>query len=189
MSTDILTRGFDDPPTQSARAFRAVLQAMARPGRIETVQGISGPAPLSPAAATVLLTLVDGTTGLHLAGAADCLALRDWIAFHTGAPVVPADQADFAYGTWDALAPLGQYRTGLPDYPDRSATLIVELPTLTGTGARLTGPGIAGHAHLSLPEVAAFRANHARFPLGLDFLFTCGDRLAGLPRSTEVEDI
>ena len=33
----------------------------------------------------------------------------------------------------------------------------------------------------------AFRANRALFPLGFDTLFTCGDRLAGLPRSTIVE--
>jgi alpha-D-ribose 1-methylphosphonate 5-triphosphate synthase subunit PhnH len=42
-------------------------------------------------------------------------------------------------------------------------------------------------AALSLPEVAAFQANARAFPLGLDFLFTCGDRLAALPRSTRVE--
>jgi alpha-D-ribose 1-methylphosphonate 5-triphosphate synthase subunit PhnH len=41
---------------------------------------------------------------------------------------------------------------------------------------------------LTLPEVAAFRANRALFPLGLDFFFTCGDRLAALPRSTVVHD-
>ena len=55
-------------------------------------------------------------------------------------------------------------------------------------GPRLTGPGIVREARLSLPETAAFRANHARFPLGFDCFLTCGDRLAGLPRSTRVED-
>jgi len=182
-----LTGGFADPATDSARAFRAVLDAMARPGRIVTLAGASAPAPASPALASVLLTLTDSTTPLHLAGAHDTPALRDWLRFHTGAPIVPRDQAVFAVGTWEALLPLTDYPLGSAEYPDRSATLIVEMPALGNDGARLTGPGIATEARLSLPDLAEFRANAARFPLGLDFLFTCADRLAALPRSTRVE--
>ena len=76
---------------------------------------------------------------------------------------------------------------GTPEYPDRSATLIVEMERLQASGARLSGPGIKAAAALSLPEITEFQANARHFPLGLDFLFTCGDRLAALPRSTRVE--
>lgn len=189
MTPDALTGGFADAPRQSARAFRAVLEAMARPGRIETVDGATPPAPLSMAAGVALLTLADPTTPLHLAGAMDCAALRDWIAFHIGAPLSDAEHADFALGTWADLQPVSRFRIGQPDYPDRSATLIVELDRLTPQGACLTGPGIQTATWLSLPETAAFRANRALFPLGFDCIFTCGNRLAGLPRSTRVEAI
>ena len=91
-----------------------------------------------------------------------------------------------AIGDWAALAPLSAYPIGTSAYPDRSATLIVERPALSVEGARLTGPGIKDAASLSLPETQAFQANHAQFPLGLDFIFTSADRLAALPRSTEV---
>lgn len=185
--TAILTGGFADPATDAARAFRAVLDAMARPGRIVALAGASAPAPASPALASVLLTLTDGTTPVHLAGAHDTPALRDWLRFHTGAPISPRDSAAFAIGTWEALLPLTDYLPGSAEYPDRSATLIVETPGLSTDGPRLTGPGIATEARLSLPDLAAFQANTARFPLGLDFLFTCGDRLAALPRTTRVE--
>lgn len=184
----ILTGGFADPSTQSAHAFRALLEAMARPGRILAVEGARPPAPLSVAAGVALLTLTDATTPLHLAGAADCEALRGWIGFHTGAPLVAAEQAQFALGTWQALHPIGRFRIGEPSYPDRSATLIVEMDRLEPEGARLTGPGIETEARLSLPETAAFRANRALFPLGFDCILTCGARLAALPRSTIVED-
>ncbi|RDW11844.1 phosphonate C-P lyase system protein PhnH [Paracoccus thiocyanatus] len=184
----ILTGGFADPPTQSAHAFRALLEAMARPGRIFAVMGAEPPAPISVAAGVALLTLTDATTPLHLAGAADCEALRGWVGFHSGAPLVAADQAQFALGTWDALQPLSRFRIREPSYPDRSATLIVELNRLEAQGARLTGPGIETEARLSLPETAAFRANRALFPLGFDCILTCGARLAALPRSTNVED-
>ena len=42
--------GFADPPREAAQAFRAALQALARPGRIEAVAGAQPPAPASPAA-------------------------------------------------------------------------------------------------------------------------------------------
>lgn len=161
---------------------------MARPGRIFAVMGAEPPAPISVAAGVALLTLTDATTPLHLAGAADCEALRGWVGFHSGAPLVAADQAQFALGTWDALQPLSRFRIREPSYPDRSATLIVELNRLEAQGARLTGPGIETEARLSLPETAAFRANRALFPLGFDCILTCGARLAALPRSTNVED-
>lgn len=184
-----LSGGFDNAPTQSARAFRAVLEAMARPGTILTLQGAAPPAPLSVAAGVVLLTLADATTPLHLAGAADCAAVQNWVAFHIGAPLVAAKDCDFAIGTWAALHPVSQFRIGQPDYPDRAATLIVERDQLNPHGPRLTGPGIETETWLDLPETAAFCANRAQFPLGFDCLFTCGDRIAGLPRSTKVEPL
>jgi alpha-D-ribose 1-methylphosphonate 5-triphosphate synthase subunit PhnH len=184
-----LTGGFSDGPVQSARAFREILEAMARPGTIRRVEGAQPPAPLSVAAGVALLVLTDPTTPLHLAGSADTLALRDWVAFHIGAPLVSAEEAAFAVGVWDDLQPVTRFRIGEPDYPDRSATLIVEVDRLTNHGPAITGPGIALATWLSLPETAAFRANRALFPLGFDCLFTCGDRLAGLPRSTRVEKL
>ncbi len=189
MDVMALEGGFADTPREAVMAFRACLSALARPGRIETVAGAMPPAPVSPAAGAVLLTLADGTTPVCLAGAHDSAAVRDWITFHTGAPLVGPAEAVFALGTWDALQPLDRFPAGLPDYPDRSATLIVEMPALTSSGARLTGPGIETQTYLSLPEVAACRANRTLFPQGLDFFLTAGDRLAGLPRTTRVEGV
>ncbi len=183
----VLEGGFADAATDAARAFRAALDAMAHPGRIATVGGVRPPAGLSVAAAVLVLTLADPATPLHLAGSADTAAIRDWVRFHTGAPLGAPRDAVLALGPWDALRPLDRFSLGLPAWPDRSATIIAELPRLAAEGARLTGPGIRGTARLSLPETAAFRANRAQFPLGLDFFFTAGDRLAALPRSTRVE--
>lgn len=187
MNEAALIGGFTDAPVQSSLAFRAVLESLSQPGKIRRLAGAAPPAPLSVAAGVLLLTLCDTTTPLHLAGAYDTADLRDWVTFHTGAPLVAAEAASFALGVWPALQPLDRFAIGLPDYPDRAATLIVEMPVLSNSGARLTGPGIADHAHLSLPEVAAFQANHALFPLGFDCLFTSDNQIAGLPRSTKVE--
>lgn len=187
MNEAALTGGFTDAPVQSSLAFRAILDVLSQPGEIRSLTGAEPPAPLSVAAGVALLTLCDPTTPLYLAGIYDTPDLRDWVTFHTGAPLVAAEAAIFALGAWPALQPLHRFSIGKPDYPDLAATLIVEMPALSQTGARLTGPGIAQHAHLSLPEVAAFQANRALFPLGFDCLFTAGPQIAGLPRSTKVE--
>jgi alpha-D-ribose 1-methylphosphonate 5-triphosphate synthase subunit PhnH len=186
MTPDALSGGFAMPSHDTARAFRGLLTALSRPGKILTLEGAAPPAPLSPAAGALALTLLDGTTPVFLAPGHDSPALRDWLAFHTGAPLVTADKAAFAFGTWPALQPVSRFAIGTPEYPDRAATLVVELPRLAAEGARLKGPGIRDTTRLNLPETAPFVANNALFPLGYDVFLTCGAQVAGLPRSTEV---
>ncbi len=187
MNTTALKGGFENAPTDAAIAFRAALTAMAHPGSITDITGGQAPAPVSPAAATLLLTLVDAETPLFLASSHDLPEVRDWVTFHTGAPLVGPEQAVFALGSWSALQPLSAFAIGTSEYPDRSATLIVETPALHPAGATLSGPGIQTTQAFGLPDIAAFQKNAALFPLGLDFYFTHGAQLAALPRTTKVE--
>lgn len=186
MQTGTLSGGFADPAIQTAQAFRSVMEAMARPGTIQDIGGTEPPTPLSKAAGALLLTLCDTETPIYLAGDTDCTAVRAWLAFHTGAPLTGPSYCMFAVGSWKALMPLSAYLIGTSEYPDRSATLIVELSELAASGAILSGPGIKTNASLSLPDVQAFQTNRTLFPLGLDFMFTSGSRLAALPRTTLV---
>ena len=187
MTAPQLTGGFTDAARDGAQAYRAILTAMSRPGTIVTFTGNQhGPAPISPAAAVTLLTLCDRTTPLYLAGAHDNEALRDWIAFHCAVPVVSANDASFALGTWTALQPIDRFAIGEPEYPDRSATLIVDSHDFDAAPSRLTGPGIQSSATIALPDANPFAANHALYPLGWDAILTSGQRLAAIPRSTEI---
>lgn len=181
-----LQGGFAAPAVDAAVSFRALLDAMARPGTINTLGAASAPAPMSPAAATTIATLCDPDTPLYLAGDFDTDDIRAWVAFHTGAPLAGPEHCRFALGAWDDLQPLGRFSIGTPEYPDRSATLIVEMADLAAKGARLTGPGIKDAAALNLPATEPFQINAGAFPLGLDFIFTAGDRVAALPRTTKV---
>ncbi|SPF77428.1 phosphonate C-P lyase system protein PhnH [Pseudoprimorskyibacter insulae] len=180
-------RGFDMPAYDSANAFRAAMSAIARPGTIQTIAPIAADLPFSQAAAVLLLTLCDHETSLFLAPDLDTPEARHWIAFHCGAPLATKADAMFALGSWDALAPLDDYAQGTPEYPDRSATLIVEMPEITQAGPRLTGPGIQTEAYLALPDTASLMANHAKFPRGVDLFLTSGCQIAALPRSTKIE--
>ena len=187
---DTLSGGFAAPPEEGARAFRALLDAMARPGRVVTLAGAAPPAPASAAAGAALLVLTDRTTRLWLAPSHDTPALRGWIAFHTGAPVT-ADptEADFALGDWAGMLPLGRFQTGTPEYPDRGATLIVDAAAFAGVPVRLTGPGIAGAARALMPDPAILAARTPQFPQGLDIIWTAGAEAMALPRSTKLEAI
>jgi alpha-D-ribose 1-methylphosphonate 5-triphosphate synthase subunit PhnH len=190
MEAAALDGGFSDPAQQAARVFRALLDAMARPGTVRAVAGAAPPRGLSAAAGAALVTLADAETPIWLPERLARGPAADWLRFHTGAPGAGGPgEARFAVGAWGELAPLAQWPAGGPAYPDRSATLIVELDALEGGPQfRLAGPGIAGTRTFApaLPEGAAaeLAANAARFPLGVDLILAAGDRLAALPRST-----
>ncbi|MEL6211113.1 MAG: phosphonate C-P lyase system protein PhnH [Pseudomonadota bacterium] len=186
-ATLALEGGFAAPAVDAAVSFRALLDAMARPGTIKHLSGARAPSPMSPAAATTIATLCDPDTPLYLAGALDTDDIRAWVAFHTGAPLTGPEHCRFALGSWADLQPLGRFAIGTPEYPDRSATLIVEMAELSAQGVTLKGPGIKDAAALNLPATEPFQINAGAFPLGLDFIFTAGTRVAGLPRTTRVE--
>lgn len=189
--------GLADPVLDSQRIFRAALDAMAHPGRIVSVDAGGGALPpLHAATVAICLALVDLETPVWLDGAADTAEVRAHLGFHCGCPLVDTPgQARFALIA-DAVSMPGleRFDAGTDEYPDRSATLIVQAHTLAaGTGRRLTGPGIASGARLDAPGLSArfwagLRANHERFPRGLDVLLTAGRAVAALPRTTRLED-
>jgi len=184
---------FADPPRESQQIFRAVMNAMARPGEVVRVDvGFAPPAPLNAAAAAVVLTLADFETAVCTDTERPDVA--QFLRFHTGARLVDEPAlADFALVADPKTGPaLSSFAQGIPDYPDRSATLIMQVETF-GQDWRLSGPGIDGQtrfsaAPLSEDFVKQWRDNHARFPRGVDTIFAGGNRIAALPRSAKVTE-
>ena len=190
--SDSLSPGFADTVGDAQSCFRLVLDAMARPGHVLAVRGVSAPAPLCDAAAAVVLTLLDHETPLWLDSHA--AAARAWIAFHTGAPLIedPAG-AMFALALCFPVTAAG-LPLGTDEAPETSATLILQVASLTsGTGFVLEGPGLREPATLTVdglpPDFAAiWQRNHALFPRGIDLILCAGTRLAALPRSVTVRE-
>lgn len=188
--------GLADPVLDSQRIFRGVLDAMSHPGRIVALAvDDATPGVLHPATEAVCLALVDFETPLWLDAAGRTADVMAHLRFHCGCPIVdePA-HARFAVVADPMRMPeLDQLDPGTDEYPDRSATVIVQVDTLSGgAGRRLTGPGIESEARLDAPGLPerfweGLRANHGRFPRGVDVLLTAGSRLAALPRTTRVE--
>jgi alpha-D-ribose 1-methylphosphonate 5-triphosphate synthase subunit PhnH len=189
----VLAPGLADPVMDAQACFRALLDAMSRPGLVRRVPvELRPPAPLVPAAAAVVLALADAATPVWTDAGDDAAA---WLAFHAGCPAAfaPGGAAFvLACGAPPALDALAQ---GTDEAPHASATLIVQVAALHARrgGWRLCGPGIESELRLrvsGLPEdfAACWRANHAAFPRGVDAVFCAGHDLAALPRTTAIEE-
>ncbi len=192
----MLLPGFTDPVLAGQSVFRTVMEAMARPGRIAQIAAtVTPPGPMGLAAAAVALTLLDYETPVWLdPPLAAAPEVSGWLTFHTGARRVDASaRAAFAFIADAARMPgFAAFESGTIEYPDRSATLVVEVGRLTeADGFCLAGPGIKETHTLSaapLPIDFADRmaANRALFPRGVDLILTCGATLVGLPRSVRL---
>ncbi|MCI4663650.1 MAG: phosphonate C-P lyase system protein PhnH [Neomegalonema sp.] len=187
----------------AAANFRAILNALARPGRVETaIPFRAAPEPLFPAAAAILTTLVDTDAPYWLSPRLRTPEIDAYARFETSAAAAQdPGQADFLLGDWSEIAPIataGRLRIGTAEYPDRSATLILTVEALAQTAdggctVCVDGPGVETQHRfqLALSEQAdaffAFLArNRTGFPLGVDVILTAHDRLVGLPRTARV---
>jgi alpha-D-ribose 1-methylphosphonate 5-triphosphate synthase subunit PhnH len=176
--------------------FRAVMDAMAHPGRVNALAALPAewPVPLNGGAAAVLLCLADFETPVWLDNAARGGEATAWLRFHVGARITgDPREAAFAFVTDPRNAPDFQsFALGSLDYPDRSTTFILQVDTFGGGAARtLMGPGIrdvASFAAMPLPDdfEARLAANHALSPRGVDFIFVSSAAVAALPRSTRL---
>lgn len=190
-----LAAGFDDPAHEAQQVFRAVLDAFSHPGRIVALaSNVEAPNPLSPATAAFLLTLVDRDTPLFLGPAFRTDAAIQYVRFHTGAPLAGREQdAAFAVIGTDRAPLLDGFSIGSDAYPDRSATLVIEVPSLRGGPRRtLRGPGIETTASFEvagLPDsfLTDWAANRALFPCGVDVVFAAGSEFLALPRGIAVQ--
>jgi alpha-D-ribose 1-methylphosphonate 5-triphosphate synthase subunit PhnH len=200
--------GFADPVHGAQQTFRALLGAMAEPGRVLALPdaAIAGLAPadadlrppLDTALAATLLTLLDADTPVHLAGTLDTEDTRAWLRFHTGTRALPRATAmtaararDVDDALWTALD------LGTEDAPESSATLFVEVDGLSdqpmerAIALKLRGAGIETSRDLAVAGLpAAFwtwrTALRAQLPRGIDIVLVCGRRLAAIPRSTHL---
>lgn len=206
-----LGQGLDNVVHGSQQAFRSALTAMSHPGRVlglpsAALAGLQPPRsqhadhPFGLAMSSLLLSLLDPSAALHLHGPLHSVAAAAYFRFHCGAVLVDAEgaalvaarAADLDATLWTALA------LGSDEAPQDGATLLVEVAGLDEQqplpGAallRLTGPGIARLQTLVVAGLpSAFwhwrRELQRQSPRGVDLLVCCGQRIAAIPRSSQL---
>lgn len=190
-----LAAGLSDNVHDTQRAFRAVLDALSRPGQPHTLGAALVDVSLGGAMSHLLLSLCDDETPVWWQG--EALVHQNWLRFHTGAPATEEPKlALFAViKQMDHRLSLEDFELGTAASPEHSSTLLIELPALTGgPEVQWQGPGIANVQRVGLQGLPAnfwmqWQNNHELFPQGVDIIFTCGDSVLGLPRTTRVSQL
>ncbi|MEV0705664.1 phosphonate C-P lyase system protein PhnH [Saccharopolyspora sp. NPDC050389] len=169
-------------PKQAQLVFRAVLDALARPGEVLRLPTDH----LAPALLPVL-ALADLDTPVHVDDCADVVRTQ------TSAPIVDRPAARLA-ALLKPLDGLAGFRVGSAAAPEDAALISLAVQGFGhGQPLRLAGPGVPGRRELrvaGLPaDFVAQRRDLIAFPAGFDLLLVGpGGELVGLPRSTRVEE-
>ena len=181
------------PAQEEQATFRALLDAMARPGTVQSLPPRRVEDGEWGGALLVLQALLDHEVTFHVLS--EQSLPHEQLLRRTGARSAALEQADFVLARGGgAVAAIEEAREGGFEEPERSATVIVLADSLDGDGVALTlsGPGIESTALLTVENVpvAAFEALRSRtvtFPQGVDVILvdTTG-HVAAVPRSTRI---
>ena len=193
-----LLPAWEDTVHDAQIVFRSLLKALSEPGTIQHLRvKLQTPAPLHLATAAACLALMDYETTAWLADEFDNDAVRTYLRFHCGLPLVhEKSSANFAVlGSSLQQLDLQAFAQGSMTYPDKSATLLIQVDDMnSGTKYQLTGPGIKDTRSIYISGLPAdfvikWEVNHAAFPQGVDVIFCSGDAVLGLPRTSKIATV
>jgi alpha-D-ribose 1-methylphosphonate 5-triphosphate synthase subunit PhnH len=185
--------GFEHPAFGSQSVFRVALNALSHPGRPFAVPLDTGlPRAGYPTSAALLLALLDTDTCVWVSPVLAQSDAAQWLRFHTGCQVVTDPSA--ANFLWieqgDAMPAINTLAQGSDEYPEQSATCVIEVQNFDAQtqGLLLQGPGIPETRFLGITGLPhhfelQWAQNHALFPRGIDVLLATQTQIAGLPRS------
>jgi alpha-D-ribose 1-methylphosphonate 5-triphosphate synthase subunit PhnH len=195
-ATQVFEGGFNDVVLNSQEVFRALMDAMANPGRVIPVANLAAaPAPLAPVTAAIAATLFDHDATVwcdkSISGSE---AAVGWLKFHTGLDLTtePADAQFALIRDIETMPSFDSFAKGTSEYPDRSTTIILQIDGFDGPhDLTLQGPGIEhtqsfSPSHLPKMFIEQWAANRGAFPRGIDLIFAGKHALAALPRTTRI---
>lgn len=190
-----VSQGFENEAIESSLAFRTLLDAMAKPGKVHDLPiKLENIDALSRGSTLAILTLTDYESHVWLDEKLSNDPVKDFIRFHCSAQITTkANQAMFAvFASTPDVETLDEFAIGTSDYPDTSVTLIIQVERLSEElGVALQGPGIKSSNYLKAKGLndefwTWWHINNARFPLGIDVILTTEDSIAALPRTVRV---
>ncbi|MGH1461909.1 MAG: phosphonate C-P lyase system protein PhnH [Neptuniibacter sp.] len=173
-------------PEVQQQNYRALLEAISRPGRI---QNISFSQSDSDALTAILATLLDGE--VSLSDPDKQISVDDWPMLQASA--AEPDCADYIVCT-GSKSPDFEPKLGTLSSPEYSATLLLQVESLSSGSSKIRaqGPGIETSEEFSVSGLCndwlTAREDWVyAFPLGVDMLLIDHDRVLALPRTTQLE--
>ena len=194
--------GFGNEHQSSQQIFRSALKALSYPGRLVDVHhDACTPEGTNTVIAGMLLALLDSETSLWCSNSNHMYLATEWLKFHTDCVVFETPgQADFLWiDHIQDLPNLENLKRGTDQYPDRSATCIINVPNLSEKSSsfyQLRGPGIESQKNFTLNGwlekdhhifLEFWNKNTKYFPCGVDVYMSDGFHLLGLPRTTQLK--
>ena len=169
---------YDHAEASAHKVFDALLQAISRPGQVNTL----------PQAGLLQFidTLIDLDTTTHNRVTDLQPAI---VASRTRLVALEMAEHVFADDPQDATAIAEKLSIGDALYPDLGATIYVTCAH-QGQKLRLSGPGIPQSTEVATALPAAFwqaRNKACTYPAGFEVVIVEGNRLIAIPRSTKVE--
>ena len=193
--------GFANSFHTSQSVFRTALKALSYPGRVLKLEHDAAiPDQTNPAIGALLLALLDSETSLWCSNQSEINLAADWLQFHTDCAILKTpEEVDFLWvkNICD-LPSLNNFKLGTDQYPDKSATCILEVPNLkekSPLSYELKGPGIhfkeileiKGWEQKDYQDFLTFwNQNNQLFPCGIDVFLSDGKYIVGLPRTTHL---
>lgn len=190
------------------QAFRAVMDAMARPGLARTLVPMPRPTLANAWLETLTQMLIDNSCTFCVA-AGDEHALAEALSLRSYAVQAPSEEAHFAVITADASEErcsetLSALSGGTDASPERGATALIECTTLEAYGATtpteiaagttcfaVSGPGVASRHFFCVTNPWWHEIRERRndeFPCGIDLiLIDATGCLVALPRTARLE--
>jgi alpha-D-ribose 1-methylphosphonate 5-triphosphate synthase subunit PhnH len=166
--------------------YRALLEAMSRPGSRQALHGVNES---SSASLAVLAALIDGS--VSLSDPQGLLKNSERTLLQTA--LTEPEQADYLL-CCGQQSPSFEPKLGTLPSPETSATLVVEISSVSDGELRfkLSGPGIQAQRECAVaglnPDWLARREEWVcGFPLGVDLILVDKDQVVALPRTTRVE--
>lgn len=182
--------------------FRLIMDSMARPGKLNVLNGVAiqPPDSLNRASALIGLGLLNADVSFFVAR--NATAITTYFTVNTASRPAPAAEADFLFlhGS-DSPQHLDAAKPGTLTYPDTNAFVIIDVASISlhpdqTTEPRLqltlSGPGVNGQqtvfvAGLNEALLETLRDKNAEYPLGIDTILTDqNDQILCIPRSNRI---
>lgn len=181
-------------------AYRKILNSMARPGIIESLEIESTKVDMDisfyKSTFLIMLILLDREVSFNVVSK-DSINISSLVSQITYAKIKPVDEADYVFVMSDSCvemleATCSQAKIGDLVNPNKSATIIVEFNEIKNNGdLEFTGPGIKGFNKVYISGnkswIKARKIKNEEYPLGIDVI--CLDKNSNvlcIPRTTNM---
>ncbi|MFP4009580.1 MAG: phosphonate C-P lyase system protein PhnH [Spirulinaceae cyanobacterium] len=186
----IQSSGFKNPVYDAQQTFRALLNALAKPGKPQNITAqLQPPTELNSACAAACLTLFDLEIKVWLSPQFG-KTVKQWLLFHTGCRWTDdINKADFAiFPNLETCINLDRAHRGTAEEPETSTTVLIQVLAFQGEAITLKGPGILDYLDLNFLTSSFWQKwqSFQDYPLGIDGYFFTSGQVMGIPRTTEI---